>query len=490
MRQFSLYFNPFKEETKMARSKISARRRTAGRPNVIDIATLLREYAPNGNGCHVSKSIQRRIAWTKKAPQEFIFSILDGGESMPLFFADIESGKKVEKRGTVGYSQYVAACENGANSFVSLDGLNRTTALMNFVNGEFGITGEFTDDWGGVHTLKNHYYHKLPSTLRMTFDKTPMVIIVYSGLRFVELPALFRRINSGEALNRMERRNSYFSPIADFMRNMSETPEATLFWNNLQGATKTGRMKDIDRLCNLTIYTVGNYNNCPDSGALIDAKPNDGVKDTLYSIGEGHSDFGSPSPYDEYEMYRFRLIFELTLDIISSQTEFEEWNKKSGLPVYAFQSLFFFVKELISRNLMIANSLSDIDVNSANTIVRRVHAWNRDMKKNGIAKYSADTDAWTARQQARDAAVSNGSMTKEQRNDIKDPEPKENDYFQQYHLYPTGVANRKRLERDVRCLVDKIIANNSVTLFDVEKDIDLYVNSSTLEGMKTALQVA
>ena len=210
----------------------------------------------------------------------------------------------------------------------------------------------------------------------------------------------------------------------------------------------------------------------------------------MYSIGEGHSDFGSPSPYDEYEMYRFRLIFELTLNVISSQTEFEEWNKKSGLPVYAFQSLFFFVKELISRNLMIANSLSDIDVNSANTIVRRVHAWNRDMKKNGIAKYSADTDAWTARQQARDVAVSNGSMTKEQRNDIKDPEPKENDYFQQYHLYPTGVANRKRLERDVRCLVDKIIANNSVTLFDVEKDIDLYVNSSTLEGMKTVLQVA
>ena len=475
----------------MAQSINRKRRRKARHPSphVIDILTLLSEYAPNGNGLYVDYGFQRtNFAWPKKAPRDFISDIFTDGMTTALSYADIESGKKAEKRGT-GYDKYVAASKGG-NSNVSLDGLQRTTALMRFVKGEITVTGEFTDAWGGVHQLNNCTYNTLPSTLRMTFDTTPVTIMIYSHRRYGELPALFRRINSGDALNRMEMRNSYFSPIATFMRSMSRTPEATIFWQNLQGATKIGRMKDIDRLCNLSIYTIRDYNNCTDRDALIDTKPNDIVKDALYSIGDGYSDFGSPSPYIESEMYAFRLIFELTLDIISAQTEFEEWNKRSGLPVYAFQSLFFFVKELISRNLMIANSLSDIDVNSANTIVRRVHAWNRDMKKNGIAKYSADTDAWTARQQARDAAVSNGSMTKEQRNDIKDPEPKENDYFQQYHLYPTGVANRKRLERDVRCLVDKIIANNSVTLFDVEKDIDLYVNSSTLEGMKTVLQVA
>jgi hypothetical protein len=469
-------------------------RRTAGRPNVIDIATLLREYAPNGNGLYVDNNIQRRdSAWHKNSPQEFIFSILDGGESMPLFYADIESGKKAEKRGSAGYNQYVTASENGTNSFVSLDGLQRTTALLRFVNGEFGVTGEFTDAWGGVHSLNNVYYHKLPETLRMTFDTTPMLIIVFSQYRYGELPALFRRINSGEALNRMERRNSYFSPIATFMRSMSETPEAISFWKNLQGATRTGRMKDIDRLCNLAAFTISNYNaTClsDDVATLIDAKPTDMVKDTLYSIGEGHLDFGSPSPYDESEMYRFRLIFELTLDVINVQTEFEEWNRKSGLPIYSFQALFFFIKELISRNLMFANSLSDIDVSSANTIVRQVNTWHRDMKNRDIARYSTDIDTWVRAEAANDAAVVAGTMTKAQRNTVSQSEPVESDYFQKYHMYLAGVKNRKRFELDIKDLADKTIANSSVSFFDVEKDIDLYVNSSTLEGMKTALQVA
>jgi|TARA_R110002126_G_scaffold100261_1_gene231730 hypothetical protein len=478
----------------MAKQNKNVRRRKAGRPNVIDISTLLREYAPNGNGLYVDNSIQRRTtAWHKDSPQEYIVSILDGGESMPLFYADIESGKKAEKRGTAGYNQYVTASENGANSFVSLDGLQRTTALLGFINGDFGVTGDFTDAWGGVHNLKNAYYHRLPETLRMTFDTTPMLIIVFSHYRYLELPVLFRRINSGEALNRMERRNSYFSPIAAFMRNMSETPEAIAFWRNLQGATKVGRMKDIDRLCNLAIYTIGNYRDtCPSNNtdALINAKPTDTVKDTLYSIGEGHLGFGSPSPYDESEMYRFRLIFELTLDIISTQKEFGIWSNKSGLPVYSFQALFFFVKELISRNLMIANSLSDIDVSSANTVVRQVSTWHRNMKNSDLARYSADNDAWTRAEAANDEAVTLGTMTKEERNAVALPEVVENLYYQQYHMYVSGVKNRQRFERDIKILVDEMIADNSVAFFDVEKDIDLYVNSSTLEGMKTVLQVA
>ena len=474
----------------MGKSNINIRRRKAPAPHVIDILTLLSEYAPNGNGLYIDYGFQRRnTAWSRQSPRDFISDIFIDGMTTALSYADIESGKKTEKRGT-GYNRYVRASEKGANSYVSLDGLQRTTALMRFVKGEISVTGEFTDAWGGVHKLKNVFYNALPRTLRMTFDTTPVTIMVYSHRRYGELPALFRRINSGDALNRMENRNSYFSPIATFMRSMSMTPEAQIFWRNLHGATKIGRMKDIDRLCNLSIYTIGDYNNCTDKDTLIDAKPTDAVKDTLYSIGDGYSDFGSPSPYIESEMYLFRLIFELTLDIISTQTEFEKWNKKSGLPVYAFQSLFFFVKELISRNLMIANSLSDIDVDSANTIVRRVHTWNRDMKKSGIAKYSADTADWTEEQERKDAAVSDGLMTKEQRNNEKDTEPKENDYFQQYHLYPTGVKNRQRLESDVKSLVDKVVADSSVILFDVRKDIEMYVNSSTIEGMKTVLQVA
>ena len=158
--------------------------------------------------------------------------------------------------------------------------------------------------------------------------------------------------------------------------------------------------------------------------------------------------------------------------------------------MYSFQALFFFVKELISRNLMIANSLSDIDVSSANTVVRQVSTWHRDMKNSDLARYSADNDAWTRAEAANDEAVTLGTMTKEERNAVALPEVVENLYYQQYHMYVSGVKNRQRFERDIKILVDEMIADNSVAFFDVEKDIDLYVNSSTLEGMKTVLQVA
>ena len=139
---------------------------------------------------------------------------------------------------------------------------------------------------------------------------------------------------------------------------------------------------------------------------------------------------------------------------------------------------------------MFANSLSDIDVSSANTIVRQVNTWHRDMKNRDIARYSTDIDTWVRAEAANDAAVVAGTMTKAQRNTVSQSEPVESDYFQKYHMYLAGVKNRKRFELDIKDLADKTIANSSVSFFDVEKDIDLYVNSSTLEGMKTALQVA
>jgi len=459
-------------------------------PQKIDVATLMQQYAPDGNGLFIDWSFQRRnTAWSRERQIEFICSILKGSQSAALVYAEIASGIVAEARAGTGRASYIRASEKEANGFISLDGLQRTTALVSFMSGEFGITGEFTDAWDALHVLENVYYHKLPDPLRMTFDKSDVIIHVHKHYRYNDLPQLFRDLNAGPELNSMESRNSYQTPVASFIRYMSETPEAASLWNNLQGVVKVGRMEDADKLCALALYTIGDYN-YPKKAKLINVKPIDSVKDALYSIGDGYLDFGSTSPYIEFEMYRFRMIFEITLRVLQTQTFNAKWNKKAGLPVWAFNAMFFFVKELVSRNLMAGNSLYSVDVTTANDVTSRVDAWWNAMKSASNTEYGKKLTAYNKEKANNLVARGQGLISEEQLNDFEKRAPQENKYFHSYHRYINSVPNRKRFESDIKTLVDEMIADNSVAFFDVGKDIDLYVNSSTLEGMKTALQVA
>lgn len=459
-------------------------------PQKIDVSTLMQQFAPDGNGLFIDWSFQRRnTAWSRERQIEFICSILKGSQSAALVYADIASGIAAEPRAGTGRASYTRASGKGANGFISLDGLQRTTALVSFMNGEFGITGEFTDAWDALHVLENVYYHKLPDPLRMTFDMSDVIIHVHKHYRYNDLPQLFRDLNAGPELNSMESRNSYQTPVASFIRYMSETPEAANLWNNLQGVVKVGRMEDADKLCALALYTIGDYNYSK-KAKLTNVKPIESVKDTLYSIGDGYLDFGSTSPYIEFEMYRFRMIFEITLRVLQTQTCNAKWNKKAGLPVWAFNAMFFFVKELVSRNLMVGNSLYSVDVTNADNVTSRIDAWWNAMKSDSLTEYGEIMKSYNKEKENNVSAKRQGLITEEQLNDFDERAPKENKYFHKYNKYLSGVANRRRFENDIRALVDEMIADNSVAFFDVEKDIDLYVNSSTLEGMKTALQVA
>jgi hypothetical protein len=459
-------------------------------PQKIDVATLMQLYAPDGNGLFIDWSFQRRnTAWSRERQIEFICSILKGSQSAALVYADIASGIASEPRAGTGRASYIKSSEKGVNAFISLDGLQRTTALVSFMSGEFGITGEFTDAWDALHVLENVYYHKLPDPLRMTFDMSDVIIHVHKHYRYSALPQLFRDLNAGPELNNMESRNSYQTPVASFIRYMSETPEAANLWNNLQGVVKVGRMEDADKLCALALYTIGDYS-YPKKAKLINVKPIESVKDTLYSIGDGYLDFGSTSPYIEFEMYRFRMIFEITLRVLQTQTCNAKWNKKAGLPVWAFNAMFFFVKELVSRNLMVGNSLYSVDVTNADNVTSRIDAWWNAMKSDSLTEYGEIMKSYNKERENNVSAKRQGLITEEQLNDFDERAPKENKYFHKYNKYLSGVANRRRFENDIRALVDEMIADNSVAFFDVEKDIDLYVNGSTLEGMKTVLQVA
>ena len=112
------------------------------------------------------------------------------------------------------------------------------------------------------------------------------------------------------------------------------------------------------------------------------------------------------------------------------------------------------------------------------------------MKSDSLTEYGEIMKSYNKEKVNNLVARGQGLISEEELNDFEKTAPQESKYFHRYHKYVKEVQNRKRFESDIKTLADEMIADNSVAFFDVEKDIDLYVNSSTLEGMKTALQVA
>jgi len=478
--------------------------RSSFRCQTIRVIELLSQYSINGNGLYVDYAFQRRnTAWDNWRKREFICSIFKGGQSAPMVYADINTGKMKESHGSSGYSSYEEASMNGEN-YVSLDGLQRTTTLVDFVDGKFGITGEFRDYNDNLHTLKNITYGKLPESLKMTFDTAMIAITVHEHYLYDELPPQFRTLNSGDAINRMESRNSYQSPMAIFIRSMGydeKNPQApkSLFWERLQGKAKVGRMEDLDALCNLALFSIKDFNGSSDNYGLVNVEPKDENKDKLYEIGDGHSDFGMPSLYNEDEVYKFRLIFELSVEIFNTQSLFSQWHHNGRLPRYMFWAVFFFTRDLIYRNLMVGKSIENISTSCADAIVKCLYTWHVNMKNSAAKDYAEEFDKWLEEKKLIDDAIFRGVMTEEEAN--RSDEPSSRIHYHEYYKWIKGTGNRSRYVNEIESLTDHIVRNNSkkyiisrkngieikpdileFSLFDATSAIDGYISSATIDG--------
>ena len=124
----------------------------------------------------------------------------------------------------------------------------------------------------------------------------------------------FQALNSGEPLNNHENRNSFGTPIAEWVRSTRV---------NLDGAMmrtvkrdKAIRMLDDELVAKMTMVIMSNN----PSGSTNEWGLSDSEIDSFYRLGEGFVGFDEKgSPYTQYQINRASKIFDMWMHTITKQ---------------------------------------------------------------------------------------------------------------------------------------------------------------------------
>lgn len=160
---------------------------------------------------NLNPEFQRRKRWSTPKQSRLIESFIMNVPIPPIFLYEIT------------YSQYEV-----------MDGLQRLTAINEFYEGKFSLTG--LDQWPELNGM---YYHTLPEQVRRGIDRRYLSSIILlqetardqkEAIRLKQL--VFERINSGgEKLEPQESRNAlYNGPLNQLCIKLARTPSFCRMW--------------------------------------------------------------------------------------------------------------------------------------------------------------------------------------------------------------------------------------------------------------------
>jgi len=187
---------------------------------------------------------QRNEVWKPFQRSQFIESIILNIPLPPLYFRQDLEGK-----------------------YVIVDGLQRTSTLMKFINknneGYFPLTG-----LEALPDLNNKYFDQLDDELKSRIeDKVLLVYVLKPNVSMVVVYDIFNRINTGGTkLERQEIRNCIFIGNATkLLKELSETEE---FKNAIDRGISATRMKDREAVLRYLSFRIfdfeKDYNNSLD----------------------------------------------------------------------------------------------------------------------------------------------------------------------------------------------------------------------------------
>ena len=164
----------------------------------------------------IQPDFQRNQVWNKTQKSKFIESIILNFPLPPIYLN-----------------------ETKASTYIVIDGLQRSTAVHQFYNGEFKLDGiEALTKYNGCA------FKDLPEILQSKFeDKKLTVFVLKPSTPMVVIYDLFNRINTGGTqLNRQEVRNCIF--IGKSTQLLKELSEKEYFKKAINWGVKDTRMKD------------------------------------------------------------------------------------------------------------------------------------------------------------------------------------------------------------------------------------------------------
>ncbi len=179
----------------------------------------------------IDPDYQRNLVWKLHQKVRFIESIILGFPLPPF---------------------YVNQQRNG--DYTIIDGLQRTTALHEFVNNEFPLK-----DLKQLPDYNNKKFSELPSAIRAKIeDKNLMLYVLKPSVSTQVIYELFDRINTGGTpLNQQEVRNCIF--LGNSTKLLKELSEMEVFKKAIDNGVSDKRMKDREIVLRYLSFKIFDY---------------------------------------------------------------------------------------------------------------------------------------------------------------------------------------------------------------------------------------
>ena len=235
---------------------------------------------------HVCESFQRKACWDVTDKRLYIDSLYKKMALATIVMADIR--ECLEHSETVGDKksvQYYQKLKDQKYTTISIDGQNRTNALVEFILNEFTInTDEFIDSSDNVHPPMNNVFFKdLPPAMKADFNNLELNLTLVTDKRHQDLTTVFQRLQCGLPLEPQEKRNGIFTPIAGWSRSI--TKKYSVMFEMLFREPKLLRMKDRELASKMALAL--------EKGGELQQRD----LDDYYKLGEGTDDLSEH--YDE-----------------------------------------------------------------------------------------------------------------------------------------------------------------------------------------------
>jgi hypothetical protein len=169
--------------------------------------------------------------WDYKLQKAYIVSILKGSAPTPIIVVNIKKALKYhEDMGIDDISiEYFRDLLKRKYTWVSVDGNNRSIAVINFIDSKFNLPRmTVPTKYGNIKVVGTKAkYETMNDKLRETFDDSIIPVCEYTEISRKECNELFLCVNSGDALNAQHKRNSWYSKVADYVRAVRKEYEST-----------------------------------------------------------------------------------------------------------------------------------------------------------------------------------------------------------------------------------------------------------------------
>jgi len=294
----------------------------------------LKEYAAAAKKVWYDPAFDRRYgAWVDTKKRNFLKNVIDDKvDSMPVW-ADIDECLSHSVLvGDRGSKKKLQDLKDRGYKYISLDGKHRTKTVEAFMNSDLTITHTIKDCEGQIHNITNKHWCKFPSEVKPQIFMSKINVRLVTSEVYGNFGKRYRDLNDGEPPNPQEVRNSYSSPVAQYIRDESERLRSAM--ERVVKNKYIERMMDDELVVKTYIHLIQRYNR---QAFSVDAGFQPTVLDKWYTVGNDVRNIDSNgSPYIKAEFDRAKQIMNTVSKMLLEQEDVPNSKTVSHKMYWAF----------------------------------------------------------------------------------------------------------------------------------------------------------